>query len=44
MVKRKAVLELHAYIQCESCGKTTPGQGKHCMHCGIVVLPSKHEA
>lgn len=44
MVKQKAVLELHAYIQCESCGKTTPGQGKHCMHCGIVVLPTKHEA
>ena len=44
MVKQKAVLELHAYIPCESCGKTTPGQGKHCMHCGIVVLPAKHDA
>ena len=44
MVKRKAVLELHSYIPCEACAKTTPTQGRHCMHCGIVVLPAKNEA
>ena len=44
MIKQKAVLELHAYIPCESCGKTTPAQGTHCMHCGTVIPPSTHEA
>lgn len=44
MVKRKAVLELHSYIPCESCGKTTPVQGRHCMHCGLVVPPLATEA
>ena len=34
MVKRKAVLELHAYISCDSCGELTPSQGKYCMNCG----------
>ena len=44
MIKQKAVLELHAYIPCESCGKTTPAQGAHCMHCGTIIPPSTHEA
>ena len=34
MIKQKAVLELHAYIICNTCGEPTPSQGKHCMNCG----------
>jgi len=34
MIKQKAVLELHAYIICNSCNELTPSQGKHCMNCG----------
>ena len=34
MIKQKAVLELHAYIICNTCGELTPSQGKHCMNCG----------
>ena len=34
MVKRKAVLELHAYRPCSGCSELTPAQGHHCMHCG----------
>ena len=34
MIKQKAVLELHAYISCDSCGELTPSQGKYCMNCG----------
>lgn len=34
MIKQKAVLELHAYIICNSCGELTPSQGKYCMNCG----------
>ena len=34
MIKQKAVLELHAYITCKTCGELTPSQGKHCMNCG----------
>ena len=34
MIKQKAVLELHAYITCNTCGESTPSQGKHCMNCG----------
>jgi hypothetical protein len=44
MVRRKAVLELHAYCSCHGCGELTPSQGKHCMNCGGLigetVLPS----
>ena len=38
MIKQKAVLELHAYIQCPSCNESTPGQGQHCMNCGISLI------
>lgn len=43
MIKQKAVLELHAYIACNTCGELTPSQGKHCMNCGAKYLqePSK---
>ncbi len=34
MIKQKAVLELHAYITCNTCGELTPSQGKYCMNCG----------
>ncbi len=34
MIKQKAVLELHAYITCNTCSELTPSQGKHCMNCG----------
>ena len=34
MVKKKAVLELHAYRPCSGCSDLTPTQGHHCMHCG----------
>ena len=34
MIKQKAVLELHSYIICNTCGELTPSQGKHCMNCG----------
>jgi hypothetical protein len=34
MIKQKAVLELHAYIICNTCSELTPSQGKHCMNCG----------
>lgn len=34
MVKRAAVLELHAYQACASCSTPTPIQGAHCMNCG----------
>ena len=37
MVKQKAVLELHAYIPCISCGELTPSQGQHCMNCGAPI-------
>ena len=35
MIKQKAVLELHAYNTCNTCGVLTPSQGKHCMNCGV---------
>ena len=38
MIKQKAVLELHAYIACNTCGELTPSQGKHCMNCGAKFL------
>ena len=43
MIKQKSVLELHAYIACNTCGELTPSQGKHCMNCGAKYLekPSK---
>ena len=44
MVKRKAVLELHSYIPCEACTKTTPAQGRHCMHCGLLITPTTRES
>ncbi|MBT3657164.1 MAG: hypothetical protein HN544_03075 [Euryarchaeota archaeon] len=34
MIKQKAVLELHAYKNCNTCREMTPTQGKHCMNCG----------
>ena len=34
MIKQKAVLELHAYTICNTCGELTPTQGKYCMNCG----------
>ncbi len=34
MVKQKAVLELHSYTACNTCGELTPSQGKYCMNCG----------
>ena len=34
MIKQKAVLELHAYIICNTCGEQSPSQGKKCMNCG----------
>ncbi len=34
MVKRNAVLELHSYERCASCGDLTPSQGDYCMTCG----------
>ena len=37
MIKQKAVLELHAYITCDTCGELTPSQGKHCMKCGAEL-------
>jgi dolichyl-phosphate-mannose--protein O-mannosyl transferase len=37
MIQQKAVLELHAYIQCSSCNEATPSQGQHCMNCGISL-------
>lgn len=37
MIKQKAVLELHAYIICNTCDETTPSQGQHCMNCGAVL-------
>ena len=36
MVKREAVLELHSYEKCQSCGELTPEQGDYCMMCGVV--------
>ena len=36
MVKREAVLELHSYEKCQSCGELTPKQGDYCMMCGVV--------
>ena len=42
MVKRKAVLELHAYISCNSCGELTPSQGKYCMNCGANLQSINH--
>ena len=38
MIKQKAVLELHAYLACKTCGELTPSQGKHCMNCGAKFL------
>lgn len=40
MIKRKAVLELHAYEPCPSCGALTPAQGSHCMNCGASIAGS----
>lgn len=40
MVKQKAVLELHAYEPCTSCGEFTPSQGQHCMNCGAGLVPA----
>ena len=39
MIKQKAVLELHAYIPCNTCNEQTPGQGAKCMHCGAALRP-----
>lgn len=36
MIKQKAVLELHAYQPCATCGELTPIQGSHCMNCGAA--------
>ena len=36
MVKREAVLELHSYENCASCGELTPSQGDYCMMCGAA--------
>lgn len=36
MIKRKAVLELHSYQKCTSCGELTPTQGDYCMMCGAA--------
>ena len=36
MIKRKAVLELHSYRKCSSCGELTPTQGDYCMMCGAA--------
>ena len=36
MIKRKAVLELHSYENCSSCGELTPSQGDYCMVCGAA--------
>ena len=41
MIKQKAVLELHAYIPCNSCGELTPAQGQHCMNCGATLTHAK---
>lgn len=37
MIKQRAVLELHAYIPCNTCGDVTPAQGKYCMKCGAEL-------
>ncbi len=37
MIKQKAVLELHSYITCNTCGELTPSQGKYCMKCGAEL-------
>ena len=37
MIKRQAVLELHAYVSCTNCGQLTPAQGNHCMSCGAAL-------
>jgi hypothetical protein len=37
MIKQKAVLELHAYLPCHSCGELTPSQGQRCMNCGTLL-------
>ena len=37
MIKRKAVLELHAYTSCLNCTNETPKQGTHCMNCGKAM-------
>ena len=34
MVKQKAVLELHRYVECMLCNILTPQQGRFCMNCG----------
>ncbi|MGYP003311292236 len=36
MVKQNAVLELHTYQTCSSCGELTPAQGDYCMICGAA--------
>ena len=36
MIKRKAVLELHRYVECMPCNVLTPEQGRFCMNCGRV--------
>ena len=36
MIKRKAVLELHRYVECMLCNVLTPEQGRFCMNCGRV--------
>ena len=44
MIKQKAVLELHNYITCSTCGELTPSQGKHCMNCGadLGIVDDNH--
>ena len=42
MVKREAVLELHSYEKCQSCGELTPKQGDYCMMCGVVPVSYTH--
>jgi len=36
MIKQKAVLELHRYVECMLCNVLTPEQGRFCMNCGHV--------
>ena len=34
MIKQRAVLELHRYVECMLCNILTPQQGRFCMNCG----------
>ena len=36
MIKQKAVLELHRYVECMLWNVLTPEQGRFCMNCGRV--------